>query len=250
VTEPVKIIGSYLSPYVRKVLVFLHGKKVPYQIDPIVPFFGDERFSKLSPLRRIPVLIDDRVTLCDSSVICQYLEERHPEPSLYPRDVADRARARWLEEFADTRMGDVFIWKLFNQVVINPFVFGEKTDEAILAQALSEDIPGVLDYLESQLPANGFAFGDFSIADIGIAVFFRNAAFAGFRVDAARWPKTAAFVDRVLAQDGFAYLAPFEDRMIRTPIAQHRSVLAEMGAPILAESYGTSAPRRGVMRLG
>jgi len=250
VTDPVKIIGSYLSPYVRKVLVFLHGKKVPYQIDPIVPFFGDERFSKLSPLRRIPVLIDDRVTLCDSSVICQYLEERHPEPSLYPRDVADRARARWLEEFADTRMGDVLIWKLFNQVVINPFVFGEKTDEAILAQALSEDIPGVLDYLESQLPANGFAFGDFSIADIGIAVFFRNAAFAGFRVDAARWPKTAAFVDRVLAQDGFAHLAPFEDRMIRTPIAQHRSVLAEMGAPILAESYGTSAPRRGVMRLG
>lgn len=248
--EPVKIIGSYLSPYVRKVLVFLHGKKIPYQIDPLIPFFGDERFSKLSPVRRIPVLIDDRVTLCDSSVICQYLEERHPEPSLYPREVADRARARWLEEFADTRMGDVFIWKLFNQVVINPFVFGEKTDEAILKQALTEDIPGVLDYLESQLPADGFVFGDFSIADIGITVFFRNAAFAGYRVDAARWPKTAGFVDRVLAQDGFARLAPFEDRVIRTPIAQHRSVLAEMGAPILAESYGTSAPRRGVMRLG
>ena len=147
-------------------------------------------------------------------------------------------------------MGDVFIWKLFNQVVINPFVFGEKTDEAILKQALSEDIPGVLDYLESQLPADGFTFGDFSIADIAIAVFFRNAAFAGFRVDAARWPKTASFVERVLAQDGFAQLAPFEDRMIRTPIAQHRSVLAEMGAPILAETYGTAAPRRGVMRLG
>lgn len=190
------------------------------------------------------------MTLCDSSVICQYLEERHPEPSLYPREVADRAGARWLEEFADTRMGDVFIWKLFNQVVINPFVFGEKTDEAILKQVLSEDIPGVLDYLESQLPADGFAFGDFSIADIGIAVFFRNAAFAGYRVDAARWPKTAGFVERVLAQDGFTHLAPFEDRVIRTPIAQHRSVLAEMGAPILAETYGTNAPRRGVMRLG
>ena len=249
-TEPVTIIGSYLSPYVRKVLVFLHQKEIPYRIDPIVPFFGDERFSKLSPVRRIPVLIDDRVTLCDSSVICQYLEDRHPEPALYPCDIADRARARWLEEFADTRMGDVFIWKLFNQVVINPFVFGEKTDEVILKQALSEDIPGVLDHLESQLPANGFVFGAFSIADIAIAVFFRNAAFAGFRVDAARWPKTAGFVDRVLAQDGFAQLAPFEDRMIRTPIAQHRSVLAEMSAPILAETYGTNAPRRGVMRLG
>ncbi len=249
-TEPVTIVGSYLSPYVRKVLVFLHRKKIPYQIDPIVPFFGDERFSKLSPMRRIPVLIDDRVTLCDSSVICQYLEERHPEPSLYPRDIADRARARWLEEFADTRMGDVFIWKLFNQVVINPFVFGEKTNESIREQALSEDIPDVLDYLESQLPANGFTFGDFSIADIAIAVFFRNAAFAGFRVDAERWPKTAGFVDRVLAEDGFAQLVPLEDRMIRTPFAQHRSALASMGVPIVTETYGTAAPRRGVMRLG
>jgi glutathione S-transferase len=195
------------------------------------------------------VLIDDRVSLCDSSVICQYLEERHPEPSLYPRDVADRARARWLEEYADTRMGDVFIWKLFNQVAINPFVFGEKTDETILQQALTEDIPGVLDYLESQLPADGFAFGQLSIADVSIAVFFRNAAFARYRVDAARWPKTAAFVDRVLALPAFARLAPFEDRMIRTPIPQHRSVLAEMGAPILAETYGTTTPKRGVMQV-
>ena len=86
----VQIIGSYISPYVRKVLVMLHLKGIDYRIDPIVPFFGDERFSRLSPVRRIPVLIDDRVTLADSSVICQYLEDRYPSPMLYPRDVADR----------------------------------------------------------------------------------------------------------------------------------------------------------------
>src|SRR5262245_22827972 len=97
--KPVRIVGSYLSPYVRKVLVVLDRKGVPYEIDPIVPFFGDDRFSALSPLRRIPVLIDDRVTLADSTVICEYLEERHPDPPLYPRGVEERARARWLEEF-------------------------------------------------------------------------------------------------------------------------------------------------------
>ena len=150
---PVKIIGSYISPYVRKVLVCLHLKDLAYEIDPIVPFMGDDRFSQLSPLRRIPVFVDDRVTLADSSVICQYLEDRHPQPALYPRDIAQRARARWLEEFADTRMGDVFIWRLFNQVAINPRVWGEKTDEAILKQTLDHDIPHVLDYLETQLPA-------------------------------------------------------------------------------------------------
>ncbi len=56
-SRPVQIIGSYLSPYVRKVLVFLYLKGVPYEIDPIVPFFGGDRFGELSPVRRIPVLI-------------------------------------------------------------------------------------------------------------------------------------------------------------------------------------------------
>jgi len=245
-----RIIGSYLSPYVRKVLVVLHLKGIEYEIDPIVPFFGDDRFSRLSPLRRIPVLIDDRVTLADSSVICQYLEDRYPEPALYPRDVAECATARWLEEYADTRMGDVFIWRLFNQVAINPFVWGEKTDAAIVERTLRDEVPSILDYLESVVPADGFLFGALSIADVAVACFFRNAGFAKFTVDAARWPRTAGFVTRVLALEPFERLKPFEDRMLRTPIARHRAVLAEIGAPVMEETYGIEAPRRGVMPIG
>ena len=131
-TTPVQIIGSYISPYVRKVLAVLHLKGIAYEIDPIVPFFGDDRFTEISPLRRIPVYSDGKVTLCDSTVICEYLEDRHPAPALYPREPADRARARWLEEFADTRMGEVVIWRLFNQVAIKPLVLGVPTDEAVL----------------------------------------------------------------------------------------------------------------------
>jgi len=247
--DRVRIIGSYVSPYVRKVLVCLHVKGVPYEIDPIIPFMGDDRFSALSPLRRIPVLIDDRVTLSDSSVICQYLEDRYPTPPLYPADVADRARARWLEEFADTRMGDVFIWRLFNQVTIRPFVWGEETDHALVAKTLAEDVPAVLDYLESLAPVDGFFFGPLSIADVSVAAFFRNAAFARFRVDAARWPRTAGLVDRVLASPPFQAVRPFEDKMIRTPPAEHRTALAAMGAPLTAESLGTTVPRRGVMSV-
>jgi glutathione S-transferase len=247
--DRVQIVGSYLSPYVRKVLVVLDLKGIPYEIDPIIPFMGDERFSTISPIRRIPVLIDDRVTLSDSSVICEYLEDRHPAPALFPRDVVDRARARWLEEFADTRMGEVFIWRLFNQVAINPFVWGGKTDQAVLEKTLGEDIPHVLDYLESQLPADGFLFGSLTVADIAVSCFFRNAAFARFTIDATHWPRTAAFVERVLGLESFQKLRPIEDRMMRTPIAQHRAVLAEMGAPLSRESYGTTAPRRGLMHI-
>ena len=248
-SAPVKIIGSYISPYVRKVLAVLIAKEIAYEIDPIVPFLGDDRFAALSPLRRIPVLIDDRVTLCDSSVICQYLEDRWPDPAVYPRDVADRAHARWLEEFADTRMGDVFIWRYFNQLIIRRFVWGEETDQALVAKTLAEDIPAVLDYLESLAPADGFLFGALSIADISLATFFRNAGFARFTIDAARWPRTAAFVARVLGTEAFRRLAPFEERLLRTPIPEIRAALDEMGAPLMRETYGLPAPRRGVMPL-
>ena len=247
--QPSRIIGSYLSPYVRKVLVCLHEKGLPYEIDPIVPFFGDERFSSVSPVRRIPVLMDDAVTLCDSTVICEYLDDRHPEPALRPRDLPARAQARWLEEYADTRMGDVFIWRLFNQRVIAPYVWGEPTDEALVAKTLAEDVPQVLDYLEAQAPDEGFLFGALSTADVAVAVFFRNAAFARFRIDAARWPRAAGLVARVLARESFQRLQPFEELSLRTPLPQQREALRVAGAPIMAETYGTATPRRGVMRI-
>ena len=244
-----RVVGSPLSPYVRKVLVFLDLKGLECELDPIVPFFGDDRFTTLSPLRRIPVLIDADVVLSDSSVICQYLEDRFPEPGLYPADVANRARARWFEEYADTRMGDVFIWRLFNQVAIAPAVWGEKGDADLVARTLATDVPQVLDYLEREVPANGFLFGTLSIADISLATFFRNAAFARFTIDPARWPRTASFVERVLATPPFQKLARLEDRLIRTPIQQHRKVLTELGVPLTAETLAVSRPRRGVMPI-
>jgi glutathione S-transferase len=45
-TQPVQIIGAYLSPYVRKVLVCLELKGVAYEIDPLTPFMGDDRFRR------------------------------------------------------------------------------------------------------------------------------------------------------------------------------------------------------------
>jgi glutathione S-transferase len=248
-SAPVRIIGSYASPYVRKVLVVLDLKGIAYEIDPIIPFMGNDEFSKLSPIRRIPVLMDDRVTLSDSTVICEYLDDRHPEPAVRPADPVARARARWLEEFADTRMGEVFIWQLFNQVAINPYVWGIPTDQEILTRTLERDIPHILDYLEAELPENGFLFGPLATADVSIATFFRNAAFARYEVDAGRWPRTAAYVARVLATPSFAKLKPFEESMMRTPPAQQREALAAIGAPLMATTYGTGTPRRGLMKI-
>ncbi len=246
--KPILIVGSYLSPYVRKVLACLEVKGMAYEIDHMVPFFGDDRFSKLSPLRRIPVMIDGDLVLSDSSVICQYLEDKQPAPALFPADIADRARARWLEEFADTRMGDVFIWRYFNQIAIRPSVWGEKGDRQMVERTLNEEVPTVLDYLESEAPADGFRFGStLSVADIAVAAFFRTAAFVRFRIDPSRWPRTAGWMGRVMATPAFAALAKIEDAVLRVPVPEQRSALQAMGAPISAETFAGTAPRRGIM---
>jgi len=248
--KPVIVVGSYLSPYVRKVLAALQRKGIPYEIDPITPFMGDDRFSQLSPLRRIPVLLDGDLALADSSVICEYLEERTPEPATYPSGVADRARARWLEEYADSRMGDVFIWQYWYPLVVNRFVFGVAPDKAAIERTASVEIPEVLGYLERELPAAGFLFGaEPTIPDLTIAALFRNLELARFRVDAERWPRTAAFLARAFALDELARLRPFEEVMLRTPPAQHRAALAELGAPLSRDTFDTGVPRPGIMRI-
>ena len=245
-----KIIGSYVSPYVRKVLACMALKGVDdYEIDPITPFFGDEEFARLSPLRRIPVLVHGDLVLNDSTVICAWLDEAFPGHPLLPADPADRARARWLEEYADTRLGDVFIWGLFYQKVVHPLVWGEPGDAARIEKTLAEDAPSVLDYLETQVPDEGFLFGEIGLADIAIASFFRNAAYARFAIDGERWPKTAAFVARCLAHDCFARFKPFEDAQISTDPKGRRAALLAAGAPLVEQSCGTRQPVKGMMRL-
>jgi len=245
----VRIIGSFVSPYVRKVLACVNLKGLDYEVDPITPFYGNDEFQRLSPLRRIPVLVDGEFSVSDSSVICAYLDEAYPGHALYPSDPKARARARWFEEFADSRLGDLFIWSLFYQKVVRPMVWGEPGDQARIDKSLNEGIPAALDYLEEQLPANGFLFGEIGVADISLASFFRNGAYAGFETDAKRWPTTAAFVERTLAHPCIANLLPFEDVQRSAEIRSRRQALLDAGAPLTSETLGEREPRRGMMRL-
>ncbi len=246
---PMKIIGSFVSPYVRKVLVCMELKGLDYEIDPITPFFGNDEFRRLSPLCRIPVLIDGDLVLTDSTVICEYLDERYPGHSLLPVDPRERANARWLEEYADTRLGDLFIWGLFYPKMVHPRVWNEPGDQARIDKTLSTDLPAALDYLEEQLPLNGYLFGDIGLADIAIASFFRNGSYAGFVPDEARWPKTARFVELVLHHPAFQRLYQLEMIQLSASIEGRRKALLDAGAKLTSETYGQREPRKGVMQL-
>jgi glutathione S-transferase len=248
-TQPLTIIGSYVSPYVRKVLACMNLKGLTYEVDPITPFFGNDEFRRRSPLCRIPVLIDGDFSVSDSSVICAYLEDAYPGHALFPGASKDRAHARWLEEFADTRLGDLLIWSFFYQRVVKPLVWGEPADEARVQKALDEDIPTALDYLEGELPAEGFLFGEIGVADIAIASFFRNAHYAAYSIDASRWPRTATFVERTLGHPCLATLLPLEDVQRNASIKGRRQALLDAGARLTETSHGTGEARRGMMHL-
>lgn len=248
-TKPLTIIGSYVSPYVRKVLACMNLKGLEYEVDPITPFYGNDEFRRLSPLCRIPVLIDGDFSISDSSVICAYLEDAYPGHALFPADARERARARWLEEFADTRLGDLFIWSLFYQKLVRPNVWGEAADETRVRKAIDEDIPQALDYLEKELPSGGFLFGHIGVADISLASFFRNGAYAGFSTDQSRWPRTAAFVERTLAHPSIATLLPLEEVQRNAQIRGRRQALLDAGAQLTGTTLGLREPRPGMMTL-
>lgn len=243
------IVGSYVSPYVRKVLACMNLKGLDYEVDPITPFFGNDEFRRLSPLCRIPVLIDGEFSISDSSVICAYLDEAYPGHTLFPRDARDRARARWFEEFADTRLGDLLIWSLFYQKIVRPLVWNEPPDEQRVRNALEEQIPKALDYLEGELPAAGFLFGEIGAADIAIASFFLNGAYAGFTIDAARWPRTASLTERALTHLCMSSLRPLEDVQRNADIKGRRQALLDAGAKLTEQTLAVRSPRKGMMEL-
>ncbi len=96
-------------PYAARVRIVLAEKGLAYDA---VEIDLDDRPAWLydkNPLGRVPVYEEDEgLVLPESHVIMEYLEERYPEPPLWPADAAERALGRlWLERF-DDRLGDAY----------------------------------------------------------------------------------------------------------------------------------------------
>lgn len=209
------VYGVGPSPFVRKVRVLLAEKGIPYQLEPVLPMNVSAEFKKISPLGKIPALRDGERTLADSSVICTYIERTHPQPALYPADPYDHARALWFEEYGDTGMAEVMGPKIFFQKIVGPRFMNQKTDEAVVAKAVAEDLPRIFDYLEGELgAADALVGGRLSIADIGVCTQIVNLRHAGFDVDAARWPKLARYANATLSRPSFTALLDEERAML------------------------------------
>jgi len=213
------IYGMKGSPFVRKVQVVLAEKGVPYDLQPVSIFPAPEWFGEISPAKRIPVLRDRSVaaegvagTIPDSSAICAYLERKHPEPAVYPKADFAYARALWLEEYADTELAGLVGLGLFRPLVVARLL-GKEPDVERGRKTLHEQLPPLFAHLERELGEGEYLVGDaFGIADVAVASQLVNLRFAGGRVDPARWPRLAAYAERMYARPSLAACIEDESR--------------------------------------
>ena len=106
-----RIYSGPLSMFGAKVEIAAREKGVAFELV-MVPFIEGDAYEpkhpevlRVNPVKQqVPVLVDEidgGVSLFDSTQIFEYLEDRYPAPALWPEGIADRARARQLEQKSD-----------------------------------------------------------------------------------------------------------------------------------------------------
>lgn len=201
----IKLYGSPVSPYVRKVMSVMEHKKIDYQIDPTLPvavlkLIGQsipEELEQVSPLGKIPAIKVKEGSIADSTAIAAYLEKKWPEKALYPSSPYLFSKAVWFEQYAGSEMSDVF-HKIFIEKVVKPNVLKVKTDEKTLEQ-LTLQIPKILQYLENSLnetKTNYLVSNQLTIGDIAVLHQFVGLEIAKTPIDVSSYPRLRDYLER------------------------------------------------------
>ena len=196
-----KIMGVNVSPFVRKVRLFMAEKGVDYELEQISPLSPPDGWRDISPLGKVPALLDGDKIVNDSSCICQYIERKKPAPPLFPASDDDYVHALWIEEFIDAGFVPVAGGKVFFPLIVGPMMSKQPIDDAVkieVRQVIEDEFPRFWDYLDGEIKDKDFFAGNaLSIADLAVTSIHVNLRHAGITVDADRWPHLASFVERM-----------------------------------------------------
>jgi glutathione S-transferase len=197
------------------VLAFAGEKGIELDLQPTGFPNHSTDYLEASPFRRMPALRDGDFTLADSSAIIHYLEAKFPEPALIPADAQLRGKTIWYDEFADTILVSCGAKIFFNRIVAPRFM-GRPGDLEAAEAAELNDLPPILDYLEKVVPdEGGYLVGDgLTLADLAVASPFANFRHTDTKVDSARYPRTVAYVERILARPSLAQWVERESAML------------------------------------
>lgn len=207
------LFGASVSPFVRKVLMAAAEKGITLDHRPIPPHDPDPAFRAASPTGKIPALQDGDYTLADSTAIVHYLEAVHPANPLIPAEAKARGKVIWFEEYADTVMFALGTVIFVNRALL-PKMRKVPGDAAAADQAIAK-LPTLFDYLEAQVPAQGYLVGaGLTLADIAVTCQLINLGHADVSVDAGKYPKLAAYFARMVARPSVAGLVAQEKAML------------------------------------
>lgn len=97
-----KLVTSLTSPFGRKARIVLLEKKIAFQLQIENPWQPDTPVAQFNPLGKVPVLVlEDGVSVFDSRVIVEYLDNLTPVAHLIPSDSKSRMIVRGVEALAD-----------------------------------------------------------------------------------------------------------------------------------------------------
>lgn len=173
-----KLYTTALSPYSAKVRTALYEKGLDFDAiqlawKPTGFVAKPPEMLRINPRGEVPVLIDGKVALYDSTVILEYLEDRYPSPPLAPREPAARAVCRQLEDFGDELISGpsaALVEELWTKT-------DPKARDAARIKQAQEEIERAYARLDQQLDGREWLCGAFSVADIAC---FVPVSFTGF----------------------------------------------------------------------
>ncbi|MGH7949042.1 MAG: glutathione S-transferase family protein [Candidatus Binataceae bacterium] len=179
------------SPYARKVRMMLDVKDVAYE--PVERCYSLDRKEDLcaaSPRAEVPALVlDDGRTIADSTIICEYIEQTHPNPPLFPKDAYQRARMRAIEDLCD-RAFDAITYGYWLAVVR-----AEAPESDAMKRAARDEFAAVLARLESEIGERPYLCGELSVADLAAICYVPGAS--AMEIDLKQYPALVRWTGRM-----------------------------------------------------
>lgn len=198
-----KLVGSYTSPFVRKISVLLLEKGIAFDFINEQPYSADTGVAQYTPLRKVPALVtDDGECWYDSPIIAQYIELLGVAPQMVPSDPQQALRIRQLEALADGIM-DAGLASVREQA--RPAA--QQSEEEVLRQR--EKISRSLDALEGYLNDGTLKTDELNLATIAIACAID---YLNFRRIAPGWcvdrPQLVKLAETLFLRESFARTEP------------------------------------------
>jgi glutathione S-transferase len=198
-----KLIGSYTSPFVRKISVILLEKGITFEFINEMPYNAENGVAKYNPLGKVPALVtDDGECWYDSPLIAQYIELLDIAPTLVPRDPKAALRMRQLESLADGIM-DAGLVSVREQA--RPAA--QQSPEELVRQR--EKITRALDALEAYAADGTLKADELNLATIAVAC---AVGYLNFRRVSPGWcatrPHLVKLVETLFQRDSFARTEP------------------------------------------